>query len=59
MNEEKQNLKDKLRGIIGNIGWKLFVWSYPGGQSQYLDDIYHEEKMIRSQFAEQDLTKKP
>ena len=36
----KLTLKDMLKQFIGHIGWKLFCWNYPGGEQQYLDDVY-------------------
>lgn len=38
----KQTLKEKIVEFIGSVGWKLFCWSYPGGEKQYLEDIYED-----------------
>jgi hypothetical protein len=38
----KQTLKQKLVGFIGHIGWRIFCWSYTGGEKQYLDDVQKE-----------------
>jgi hypothetical protein len=35
-------LKEKIVEFIGHIGWKMFCWSYPGGEKAYLDDIYED-----------------
>ncbi len=41
----KESLKDKVIRFIGHIGWKLFCWSYKGGEKQYLDDVYEDAVM--------------
>lgn len=38
----KLTLKEKIVGFIGHIGWKMFCWSYPGGENQYLLDMARE-----------------
>ena len=40
----KQTLKEKIVAYIGHIGWKLFCWSYDGGESQYLLYVYEDAK---------------
>lgn len=32
---------DKIKALINSISWKLFCWSYRGGEIQYLKDIHY------------------
>lgn len=36
----KESIKDKLINFIGYIGWRMFCWSYPGGEDQFREDLY-------------------
>lgn len=38
----KPTLKQRAVEFIGHIGWKLFCWSYDGGEEAYLHDVYED-----------------
>ena len=43
-------LKEKIVDLIGSIGWKLFCWSYQGGEKQYFLDI--QEDIMRTEESD-------
>ena len=50
----KETFKDKIIGFIGHIGWRLFCWSYAGGEEQYFidSDADHLRRLDTAPIAE-------
>lgn len=48
------SFKKKFVSFIGYIGWKMFCWSYPGGERQYLCDVLDDaERQAKSERNQQ------
>lgn len=42
----EETLLDKIRGKIGSMAWKVFIWSIRMTQEQYWRAIYEQEKAL-------------
>lgn len=45
-------LADRIRDIIGNIAWKVFLWSIQETEDKYWNQIYEQEK-FRIDYAKE------
>lgn len=43
----KRTIWSWVRGIIGGLGWKVFIWSLPMTEDEYREAIYQQEKEIK------------
>lgn len=42
----KETLFDKLRDLIGSLGWKMFLWASEMTEEEYWERLYEHEKML-------------
>ena len=40
-----ESIYQKVKNIIGFIGWKMFIWSINMTQEEYFEIIYQKEKL--------------
>jgi len=56
---KKQNLIERLKTLIGSIGWKLFIWGNGFTQEEYWERIYRQEKEYKqdtnAEYSEQEI----
>ena len=42
------SFKQLVKSFISNIGWRLFLWGSDLTEEQYINQLYEEESLIRT-----------
>jgi hypothetical protein len=50
--DNKQSLRDWLKGWIGHIGYSLFLWSINMTNEEFIDEVYYSEKYRLTEEAQ-------
>lgn len=53
----KSSLIDKIKTLIANIGFKLFLWANQLTQEEYWKAIYEQEKRYNQEKEAKELSK--